>query len=157
MKPLSRLEKKILLHLLQDCTQTVSVIASKIGTTRQTVANKIKSLSDSGIIQGFYAKLNPDFLDLGLRALILIREEPASEFRIVNEEMLKDLPQVSGFYYVFGRHDVVLEVFVKDNEELKRLVKKIHDLNGIKETETMIIHDVVKDNREDPIIEILRK
>ena len=157
MKQLSKLEKKILLQLLENCNQTVSVIASKVGATRQTVANKIKYFSDSGIVHGFSARLSPEFVDLGLRALILVKEEPDSDARARNEEALSVLRQVSGFYYVFGRADVVLEVFVADNEELKKLVKEIHNLDGIRETETMIIHSVVKDKREDPFIGVLKK
>jgi len=157
VKPLNKLEKKILLQLLENCNQTISVIASKVGATRQTVANKISYFVDSGMVHGFSARLSPEFLNLGLRALILIKEEPDSQSRAKNEEALKALRQVSGFYYVFGRHDVVLEVFAADNEELKRLVKEIHNLDGVRETETMIIHSVVKDKREDPFIGTLKK
>lgn len=157
MKTLNRLEKRILLQLLDDCTQTMSVIASKVGTTRQTVANKINHLMDSGVIHGFSAQVNPESLGLGLRAFILIREEPDSDFRKDNEEVLRSLEQISGFYYVFGRHDVVLEVFIKSNEELKSLVETIHSLHGIRETETMIIHGIVKDERETPIISVLKR
>ena len=36
------------------------------------------------------------------------------------------------------------------NKELTDLVKKIHDLNGVKETETFIVHSTVKDKPEEP-------
>ena len=157
MVSLSRLDKRILLQLLEDCTQTTSVMASKVGTTRQTVSNKMRHFLDSGIVRNFSARINPETLSLGLRAFILLREEPKSESRSRNEELLRRIPQISGIYYVFGGHDVVLEVFVESNEELKGLVKEIHALDGIRETQTMIVHGIVKDEREDPLIHVLKK
>jgi DNA-binding Lrp family transcriptional regulator len=40
---------------------------------------------------------------------------------------------------------------VKNNKDLTDLVKKIHDLKGVKETETFIVHSTIKDKPEDPI------
>jgi len=157
MVNLNRVEKEVLLQLLDNCAQPISEIASKVGATRQTVSKKMKCFVDSGIVQSFSTRLNPESLGLGLRALILIKEEPKSDFRTKNEEALKGLKQIAGFYYIFGRHDVVLEVFVEGNEELTNLVKEIHKLDGVKETETMIIHSVVKDKREDTFIRVLQK
>ncbi|MGQ9543974.1 MAG: Lrp/AsnC family transcriptional regulator [Candidatus Bathyarchaeia archaeon] len=157
MASLNKLEKKLLLELLKDCSRPVSVIASRVGATRQTVSKKIRHLVDSGVIHGFSARLDPEVLGLGLRALILIKEDPKSDFRSKNEERMKALRQISGFYYIFGRYDVVLEVFVEDNKELKSIVKEIHELEGVRETETMIVHSIIKDNREDPLIQILEK
>jgi len=157
MENLNKLDKKLLLELLQDCSRPVSAIASRIGATRQTVSKRVRRLVESGIIRGFSARLDPEALGLGLRALILIKEDPKSDFRSKNEEKMKALRQISGFYYIFGRYDVVLEVFVEDNKELKSIVKEIHELEGVRETETMIVHSIIKDNREDPLIRILQK
>jgi DNA-binding Lrp family transcriptional regulator len=72
------------------------------------------------------------------------------ELRRKNEETIKQWPQVSEFCRLFGKYDSIVEVLVKDNKELTDLVKKLHGLKGVRETETFIVHSTVKDKPEDP-------
>ena len=44
-----------------------------------------------------------------------------------------------------------MKVLVKDTKELSELVRKLNDLNGVKETETFIVHSIIKDKPEDPV------
>ncbi|HYB92888.1 MAG TPA: Lrp/AsnC family transcriptional regulator [archaeon] len=151
------LDKRILVQLIKDCQQPVSKIAEKVGVTRQTVAKEIKQLKDSGMINSFTVKLNPEKFGLRTKAYILMREDPRSEFRKRNEEILKRIHQVSGFYRLFGEHDAILEVQVKNSEELTELVKRIHKLKGVRETDTLIVHSTVKDKSEDPVEGLLEE
>jgi len=153
--PIKDLDKKILKQLLKDSHKSLSELATKVGATRQTIAKKIDYFLDSGLVRSFTVKLDQEKLGLGIKAYVLIKEEPKSEYREKNEMMIKDLPEVASFYYLFGRYDAVAEVLVKDKEELTNLVKRIHQLEGIRETETLIVHSIVKDSSEDPLLKIL--
>ncbi len=152
---LSEKHKKILIQLLKDCRQPISKIAKDLGITRQTVGKKIEELREWGIIDSFSAKLNPEKFGLTTKAYILIREDPRAEIRRKNEEIIRQFHQVSEFYRLFGRYDAVLEVRVRDSKELTDLIKKIHALEGVKETETLIVHSTIKDNPEEPFLQVL--
>ncbi len=149
------LDKKILKQLLKDSRKSLSELATKVGATRQTIAKKIDYFIDSGLVRSFTVILDQEKLGLSIKAYVLIKEEPKSEYREKNEMMIKGLPEVASFYYLFGRYDAVAEVLVKDKEELTNLVKRIHKLEGIRETETLIVHSVVKDDMDDPYFKIL--
>jgi DNA-binding Lrp family transcriptional regulator len=155
MLKLKDLEKKILLNLLEKGQRPVIQIADDLGITRQTVAKKIEQMHNSGLILSFFPKLNPETLGLSIQAYILMREDPRSELRKETEQILQTFPQVLEFQRIFGKYDSIAKVLVKDNKELTDLVKKIHDLNGVKETETFIVHSTVKDKPEDPIKKVL--
>jgi len=145
------LEKKILLNLLEKGQRPVVKIAEDLGITRQTVAKKMEHMHASGLMVSFFPKMDPEILGLTIQAYILMREDPRNELRKETEEIVKGFPQVSEFQRIFGKYDSIAKVLVKDNKELTDLVKKIHDLNGVKETETFIVHSTVKDRPEDPI------
>jgi DNA-binding Lrp family transcriptional regulator len=145
------LEKKILLNLLEKGQRPILKIAKDLGITRQTVAKKLEQMRDSGLIISFFPKMDPELLGLSIQAYILMREDPRSELRKETEEIVKSFPQVSEFQRIFGKYDSIAKALVKNNKELTDLVKKIHDLNGVKETETFIVHSTVKDKPEDPI------
>lgn len=150
------LDKKILLELMKNGRQPVSEIAKKVGATRQTVAKKIEEFQKLGKIDSFVAKLNPEKFGLITKAYVFVREDPRADVRKKNEEMIKKFHQISEFYRLFGRYDAVLEVRVKDSGELIDLIKKIHALEGVRETETFIVHSAVKDNPEEPFMEVLK-
>lgn len=156
MLKMKRYERDIILQLIEDSRQPVSRVARKLGITRQTVAKKIEEFKKLGLISSFTTRLDPKKLGLTVKAYILMREEPRTELRRATERTIKGLRQVSRFYRLFGEYDAILEVLVKDTEELTRLVKKIHELEGVTDTETFIAHSTIKDEPEDPFIRILK-
>jgi DNA-binding Lrp family transcriptional regulator len=151
MLKVKELEKRILLNLLENGQQPVLKIAKDLRVTRQTVAKKLDQMYESGLLISFFPKLDPELLGLSIQAYILMREDPRSECRQMTEEIIKSFPQVSEFQRIFGKYDSIAKVLVNNNKELTDLVKKIHDLNGVKETETFIVHSTVKDKPEDPL------
>ncbi|MDI6820163.1 MAG: Lrp/AsnC family transcriptional regulator [Candidatus Hodarchaeaceae archaeon] len=155
MRELREVHKKILIQLMKDGRQSVSELAKNVGATRQTVAKKIEELKESGAINSFVVRLNPEKFGLTTKAYVFVREDPRAEIRKKNEEIIKDFHQVSEFYRLFGRYDAVLEIVVKDGRELTDLIKKIHALEGVRETETFIVHSTVKDNPEEPFMQVL--
>ena len=145
------LEKKILLNLLEKGQRPILKISQDLGVTRQTISKKIERMNNSGLIISIFPKMNPELLGLSIQAYILMREDPRNEYRKETEKIVKSFPEVSEFKRIFGKYDSIAKVLVKDNKELTDLVKKIHDLNGVKETETFIVHSTIKDNPEDPL------
>jgi DNA-binding Lrp family transcriptional regulator len=155
MLKIKELEKRILLNLLEKGQRPLVKIAEDLGVTRQTVARKIKQMQNSGLIVSFFPKLEPEILGLSIQAYILMREDPRSDFRKETEEIVNSFPQVSEFRRIFGKYDSIVKVLVKNNKDLSDLVKKIHDLNGVKETETFIVHSTIKDKPEEPLRKVL--
>ena len=149
------LEKKILFNLFEKGQRPIQRIAEDLGITRQTVAKKIEQMHNSGLIISFFPKMDPEILGLSIQAYILMQEDPHSDHRKETERILTKMPQVSEFRRIFGKYDSIVEVLVHDNKELTDLVKKIHDLEGVKDTETFIVHSTIKNKPEDPIKKVL--
>lgn len=153
---MKNLDKKILLQLMENSGRSISEIAKRVGTTRQTVAKKVKQLLASGVISSFSVRLNPEKVGLRTKAYILLREDSKDDLRMANEKAVKKFYQVSKFHRLFGRYSGILEVWVRDSKELTNLIKKIHSLKGVRETETFIVHSTVKDKPEEPFARFLR-
>ena len=151
------LDKKILLQLLKDADRPIVEIAEEVGATRQTVSKKIKKFKEDELIDDSMDVLDPERLGLSVRAFVFLQEDPEIEIREKDEEEINNYSQVSNFFRLFGRYSGLLEVWTESRDELTDFVKKIHDLDGIKETETFIVHSKVKDKMEEPFINILKK
>ncbi|MBA7599218.1 DNA-binding transcriptional activator DecR [subsurface metagenome] len=153
---MEELDRKILLQLIKDSEQPVTKIAKKVGASRQTVAKKIKQFKAEGVIASFTARLNPEKFGLSTKAYILLHEDSREELRRKNMAAIKQFHQVTEFYRLFGRYSAILEVLVRDSKELTKLVKRIHRLKGVRETETFIVHSAVKDLPKAPFLQILK-
>lgn len=156
LSELREMDKKILKHLILDSSQPYSNIAENIDTTRQNVSQRIKKLKKKSIIKSFTIDLNDEMIDeLKVKAYILLREDPNTKIREEDEKSIIDIPQVTIFSRMFGKYDGIVEVTVKDNNELNSIVNKIHSFKGIKETETFIIRNNIKNDRKSPILNLL--
>jgi Lrp/AsnC family leucine-responsive transcriptional regulator len=158
LRDLKDIDKKILRYLIEDSSQSLNTIAEKTGTTRQYISQRIKKLQEKNIIKNFTIDLNKQiFEELRLHAFILFREDPNTKIREENEKRFQNVPQITKFSRLFGKYDGILELIIKDNDELTNIVNQLHAFEGIKETETFIVHTFVKDDANAPILNILKK
>jgi len=73
----------------------------------------------------------------------------------MNRERIACMHQVSEFHRIFGKYDSIIKVLVEDKKELTNLVKRLHKLSGVRETETFIVHSTIKNKPEDPFKKVL--
>ena len=156
LKELKETDKDILKHLIENSNQTHKQISDKIGTTRQTISQRIRKLEKSKVINSYSIKIDLEQIEeLQTKAYILFREDPDEKIRKKNEEKIKSMSEVTEFSRLFGLYDGLLKIIVQDNSALKELVKTLQNFDGIKETETFIIHTRVKDDEMAPILHLL--
>jgi DNA-binding Lrp family transcriptional regulator len=144
-------DKKILGELLKNGRISFSDLGRKCHMTRQSVFSRIKSLQHKGIIKNFTVNLNEKKLGLNLKAYILLESEPLKEAKGDSLNSLKSLSQISEIHVLFGRYSFLIEVFLKDIDELKEIVKKIREIECVRRTETMIVYNTEKYMPQHPI------
>jgi Lrp/AsnC family leucine-responsive transcriptional regulator len=144
-------DKKILGELLKNGRISFSDLGRKCHMTRQSVFSRIKSLEHKGIIKNFTVNLNEKRLGLNLKAYILVESGPFKESKNNPINSLKSLPQISEIHHLFGRYSFLVEVLVKDIDELKGIVKKIREIEYVRRTETMIVYNTEKYMPQHPI------
>ena len=141
---LDRKDKKLLVELLKDGRLSLSKLGRKCRMSRQGVFGRLKSLRRRGIIRRFTVELDPGKLGLNLRAYVLISAQPSRESREKTIERLKLFPEIAQIHQLFGRFDFIAEVLVENINQLSRIIGKIHELEMIDRTETLIVHQVIK-------------
>ena len=148
-------DKKILVELIKGGRKSFADLARSCRMTRQSIFSRVKSLKRKGIIKSFTVDLNQQKLGLNIKAYVLVSADPSEELREEASKILIKFPQFSQIHRLFGRFDFLIEVFVKDINELSDIIGKIHSLEMINRTETMIVHKNIKYNVQHPIENIL--
>lgn len=140
---MDEIDRNILKLLQEDGRMSYSEIARRIGVPESTVRLRVKRLIEEGIIRKFAALINPFKAGYSIVAFIAVDIEPNKIKRAVEE--LSKLPEVDVLGIATGAHDVLMQVTVRDLQELESfLIEKLGKIDGIKSTETSILTSVKK-------------
>jgi DNA-binding Lrp family transcriptional regulator len=128
-------------------------IAAKVRLASSTCHERIRHLRASGVVRGAHADIDPRSIGVGLEALAFIKL--ARYERTAINQFLSDMesiPEVQRVFLVNGRHDVVLNIAVKDIDHLRNLgLDRITSQPIVVSIETSIVYDG-RSRRELPIL-----
>jgi len=148
---LDELDIAILKELQKECRTPLQEIAEIVGAPTSTVHYRLKRLERAKVIDGYYAKLNPEKLDIDYIASIRISIDlkPTSYDKIGDE--LAKIPGVWTVYMILGDCDFLLMTRSKNREEFLKIIDQILEVKGIKKLHTQVVARLVK---EDPRLDL---
>lgn len=125
LKILTIKDRKILKELFDNGRTPFSVIAKKVGLSKEVVNYRVKKLIDKGILLGFNTVININklgwqiyFINIRLRNI-----DDAVEQEII--KIMTNHPNIAQVIKCMGNYDLILKVFVKDYIEVNNLMKNI--------------------------------
>lgn len=129
-----------ILQCLQDNARiSFASIGRMVGLTPPAVAERVKKLEDIGIIQGYKAMVSHTLSGHQLRAIITLRAFMGKLKPFL--ATVKGFEEVINCYRVTGNENIVMEVVLKDQFHLERLIDKLIQYG---ETRThIILSDVI--------------
>ena len=134
----------ILKELQEDFTTSYRDIAKKLNLSVGTVHNRVKKLTDIGVIKSFIAVLDPEKLGFELTAVILMQVEGGKIVDI--EKTISSSKSVTAVYDTTGEFDIVAIAKFRSREELNAFIKETIKMDAIKRTVTSIALNVVKED-----------
>jgi DNA-binding Lrp family transcriptional regulator len=122
---LDALDKAILAALVEDGRQSQVQLAERIPLSATAIARRIKLLEESGVIEGYQAKINRR--ELGLHMTVFVQIALKSQ----NEELLGQFekaasaaPSVVSCHLMSGEDDYLLTVLARDLADFERIHKE---------------------------------
>jgi Lrp/AsnC family transcriptional regulator len=152
MRKIDRLDRALLDALQTDASQSLSSIAERIGLSQNAVWRRVKALEDDGIIEGRYAKLNPDKLGLALTVFVTIKTaQHNADWLDVFAKGVRQLPEVVGFYRMSGDVDYLLKILVTDMDDYDRVYKKLISIAPLADVSSSFAMERIKDTGAVPL------
>lgn len=121
--PLDRIDRAILGELQQNARLTNKELASRVGLAESSCLERVRRLTNAGVLRGFHAEVDARALGVGLQALIAIRltRHSRAVVEAFRQSMLA-LPAAVSVFHVAGANDFLVHVAVGDTDELRDLV-----------------------------------
>jgi DNA-binding Lrp family transcriptional regulator len=128
-------DREIIKILKNDGRATYSNIGKKVGLSEGAVRKRINALTDSGVIRRFTVKVG---LTEGAEAITLLSVSPSFPTSDVSN-ILKKFPNVETVYEITGQYDIAVIISGLNIAEVDECLEKIRRLDGVVNTNTMII------------------
>jgi Lrp/AsnC family transcriptional regulator, leucine-responsive regulatory protein len=145
-RPLDRIDHKLLIRLQRDGRTAISKLAREVNLTVTPTLERVRRLESAGYIEGYFARLNPRKLGLGLLAYVevsLDRTTPDAFERFKQVMLAHD--EVMECHMVAGGFDYLLKVRVVDMESYRRFLgDRIASVRGVQTTHTYFVMEEVK-------------
>jgi Lrp/AsnC family leucine-responsive transcriptional regulator/Lrp/AsnC family transcriptional regulator len=153
MQALDETDIRILRAMQGDGGLTVAEIALRAGISQSACSRRIASLEAEGVIRGRQTTLDPKKLGYGTLIIVRIKLH-AHDTKLLDafKNAVRDIPEIQIALLVLGDFDYYLRIMVRDIEHYQRLLQgKLVSLPGIREMQSSVILEVVKDTDVVPI------
>jgi Lrp/AsnC family transcriptional regulator for asnA, asnC and gidA len=116
-------------------------IAEKLEISEAAVRKRIKKLEEKEIILGYKANVN--YKKLGYINKVVMGVDTTSKdyFKVLN--LLKDFSEIKNLTTSSGDHMIMFDVWIKNMDELSKLLEKVNALEGVIESCPSILHEAM--------------
>ncbi|MEA2074514.1 MAG: Lrp/AsnC family transcriptional regulator [Euryarchaeota archaeon] len=140
---MDELDKKILRELQLDARQSFTAIAQKIKISTATVSDRVKKLTEKGIICGYTTILNTS--EIGMSTLITrIKAKPGCSTEEVGEEIAK-LEESCSVYHITGDFDLMVISKCPGRGNCGAVIEKIKEIEGVESINSEIVLKILKE------------
>jgi Lrp/AsnC family transcriptional regulator, leucine-responsive regulatory protein len=149
-RELDRVDRRLLERPQQDGRIAVSQLAREVNLTVTPTLERVRRLEANGYIEGYFARLNPGKLGLGLLAYVevsLDRTTPDAFDRFKQVALAHD--EVMECHMVAGGFDYLLKIRVTDMESYRRFLgDRLASVRGVQQTHTYFVMEEVKSTQK---------
>lgn len=138
---IDELNWKILSSLQKNSRESFSSIGRKIGLTSPAVAERVKKMEDTGVLEGYIARVSHNKLGYQLKAMITMKAFMGKLKPFLDR--VARLDEVVNCYRITGNENIIMEVVLRDQFHLEQFIDMLIQYG---ETRTnIILSDVVSD------------
>lgn len=139
------MDDAIIKMLKENGRASASAIAKRVNLSVPAVLDRIRKLSQAGIIEGYTVKLNRANTGRRLLAFVFVRV-CGNECIQIFRELVVQFDCVLECHHMAGEYDYLLKVSVADTAELEHfLASRLKTIKGVAETNTMIALATLKE------------
>jgi Lrp/AsnC family transcriptional regulator, leucine-responsive regulatory protein len=138
---------KILEILQKEGRTKRNELAEKVGLSLPAVSERLKKLEESGIITGYFARLNHHMLGKDITAFIVATVDSSRHFPLFLEHA-SNTPEVLECHAITGDGTHIIKVRTENTAGLEKLLSKIQSWQGVAKTTTSVVLSTSKETTQ---------
>lgn len=143
---LDSIDSKIIEVLKENSRVTTSEISKKVSLSIPAVAERIRKMEESNIIESFTIKVNREKINQRLLAFIFVNIDKTDNIEDFRKSIV-NFSSVLECHHVAGEYDYLLKVLVEDSKALEYFLSdKLKKIKGVLKSNTIIVMSSLKEN-----------
>ncbi len=140
-----RIDRDILSILAQNARTTNKELARRVSLSQSACLERVRALTDSGIIRGSHADIDPAAFGIGVQAFVSVQLKRHTRSAVARfEASAIALPQVVALYHLTGRNDYLAHAVAQDMDHLRDFtLDAITSLPEVGRVETSLLFQAV--------------
>lgn len=146
---MDQIDRRIIEMLREDGRMSYRDLADQVGLGANTVADRVRRLVETGLVEGFEARVNLAALGLGTEAMIDVKLRqgvPAAQF----EAAVQNVPGVIELTLMTGAFDYMVRVACRDQTHLMQVIEQLRAGSGAQDTQSRVILRAVRGKAQLP-------
>jgi Lrp/AsnC family transcriptional regulator, leucine-responsive regulatory protein len=137
-----------ILEILQKQGRTKrNELAEQVGLSLPAASERLKKLEESGVITGYYARLNHHVLGKDVTAFIVATLDSSKHFGSFVEHA-GNTPEILECHAITGEGTHLVKIRTENTSGLERLLAKIQSWQGVAKTTTSIVLSTSKETSQ---------
>ncbi|MDD0840642.1 Lrp/AsnC family transcriptional regulator [Curvibacter sp. HBC61] len=143
---MDKIDRKILQILQADSRTSLHDIGQAVGLSPSPCWGRIRKMEDSGVIEAYTVRLNPQALGLNETVLVQVTLDSHSDNTLEKfGEVLATIPEVIEAHLVSGEYDYLLRVAVRDTRDYERFLReRLYKIKGIRHSQSRFVLRTLK-------------
>lgn len=126
---LDAVDRGVVEALQRDGRMSVADLARAVNLSPSATADRLRRLTDLGVITGYTAVVDPEVLGYAVQAFVRLAY-PSGNYKPFHD-LLSVLPEVVEAHHVTGDDCFILKVLARSMRDLERITGKLATLGGI--------------------------
>jgi len=140
---LDEIDREILERLRENARATFVDIGKALSISDATVYNRVKNLTEMGVIKKFTIEVDEAAMDRGASGFILLSVKPGTVKEVSTQ--LVEIQRVREIHEVHGSEDLIVKVRAENLRKLRPVILKIRRIPDVVQTEFTPIFKTWKD------------
>lgn len=146
-------DKRILEILQRNAKITNAQLSQEIGLSPAPTLERVKKLENSGLIQSYHAKLDPDKIGLGVSTFVMVSLKGHNKDNIDRFiSSIEHIPEIVECHHVTGSADFILKIVAEDISSYQKLMlETVSNIDIVDNMQSMVILSTFKDTNALPL------
>jgi Lrp/AsnC family transcriptional regulator, leucine-responsive regulatory protein len=115
-------DRRLLIELQEDARLSLAELGRRVGLSPPAVAERVRRLTDEGVIRGFRTDVDPRALGFALSAIVRVRPAPRQLGKVA--DLARATPEVVECHRITGEDCFFLKAHVRDVEHLEEVIDR---------------------------------
>ncbi|HEU5082050.1 MAG TPA: Lrp/AsnC family transcriptional regulator [Acidimicrobiales bacterium] len=148
---MDEIDRRIVRLLVEDGRLSVTELADAVHLSLSAASQRLRRLRESGAIERFTIRLDSAAVGRPIDALVDLQLTPGAPWAGI-DDALRDNPDVVDALHVTGGFDYQIRVRTRTIDDLDRLLQRLKERLGVRETSTRVVLHTVDGFPREPAI-----